>query len=95
MDIYSPFRHQKTSRSLDLGPFSHHILYSKLILEAGARNFSRTQSDSSPAYTPGLRLFAFPDRPAGVGAKEVALQGYRQSDPAAGQQAYGVPDRRG
>lgn len=37
------------------------------------------QSDSSPAYTPGLRLFAFPDRPAAAGAKEVALQGYRQS----------------
>jgi hypothetical protein len=50
-------------------------------------NFSRTQSDSSPAYTPGLRLFAFPDRPAAAGAKEAAQQGYRQSDPAAGQQA--------
>jgi len=68
-------------------------MYSKSNLDAGARNFSRTPSDSSPAYT--LRLFAFPDQPAGAGAKEVALQGYRQSDPAAGNQAYGVPDRRG
>jgi hypothetical protein len=30
------------------------------------------QSGSSPAYMPGLRLFAFPDRPVGAGAKEVS-----------------------
>src|ERR1035437_7682450 len=30
------------------------------------------QSDSSSAYMSGLRLVAFPDRPAGAGAKEVS-----------------------
>ena len=61
------------------------LAFGRLPLDVGAAfhipsaKFSRTQSDSSPAYIPGLRLFAFPDGPAAAGAKEVALQGYRKS----------------